>query len=674
MKTLDKIFQKIPFLRITLAFAIGIIIGNYFEFPEIISVLCVAFTIVLLVFLHRNYTYKRTTIFGLFVLLLFLLFGNFIYINHNKTPHFYERGLFLGTILESPQEKQNSFKSVIRIQACKKGDSTFQSDEKLIVYFSKSENVKLLKPGNTIVFETSPQFVKNYGNPYEFDYKNYLQKKRIFRQVYLAENSWNPTGIETKTIHTYSEIFRDQLLAIYHKQNLGANETEILSALTLGYKRDLEPETKRIFSAAGAMHVLAVSGLHVGILFMVFSYVFGFLRKRKTGKYIFVISAILLLWAYAFITGLSPSVLRASTMFTIVIIGSNINRRASIYNSLSASALFLLILNPNNLFEVGFQLSYAAVFGIVFLQPKFDKLFLPKNKILKFFWSLLTVSLAAQLATFPLTSFYFNQFPTFFWLTNLIVIPAVTLLIPMGILLLMVSKITYLSVGITFAVKWLINGVYAILQFIENLPYSIIEISISQAELLLLLGFLFFVFIFIETRRASHLKLALSSVTILFILTSVTSFIQYQCREIIVYNNASNTCIQLIAGRKNYVISEFEINKDDFLYRQIQDVKRKKRLATPTYLLQNKAYQDKFLLIKNGLCAFEGKSIYYGTEPTNLSTEFEPNILIFKGNMKYKKLNFSQETQAISTQNHFSEHDNNRIHSLHTKGAFISKW
>lgn len=671
---MDNIFQKIPFLRIALAFGIGIIAGNYIEIHSAILILGIAVILVLLIVLHRNYAYKKASAFGFLVILIFILFGNFVFSNYNKTPHFFENGIYLGTIVESPQEKQNSYKTVIRTIGVKKNDSIFQTNEKIIVYFSKSENVKLLKPGNTITFKTTPQFVTNNGNPYEFDYKNYLQRKRIYRQVYLADNGWRHANLEIKTILTYSELFREKLLSIYRAQNLGANETEILSALTLGYKRDLDPETKRIFSAAGAMHVLAVSGLHVGIIFMVFMYMFGFLRKQKTGKYIFVISAVLLLWAYAFITGLSPSVMRASAMFTILIIGTNINRRANIYNSLAASALILLFINPNNLYEVGFQLSYAAVFGIVFLQPKFEKIWHPKNKIIRFFWTLLTVSLAAQLATFPLSSFYFSQFPSFFWITNLIVIPAVTLLIPLGILLLIVSKIPLLAAIIAYLIKWLIKTIYFILQGIENLPYSIFEISFSTLELSCLLASFFFIFIFVETRKTIHFKLALLSLTILFTAILIANFEQYYKREIIVYNNASNTTIQLIAGRKNYVISENKITKDDFFFRQIQNVKRKKRLANPTFLLQNESFEDVFLLLKNNFCVFEGKLIYYGTKLNKLPQNFSPNFFISKNNYKYKKLEFNPKIQVISTQKVFEKNMENPIHSLKTSGAFYEIW
>lgn len=671
---MDTIFQKIPFLRIVLAFALGIISGNYLNIPLLPCLLCVIVVLLILRFLQQNYTYQKDSVFGILVLVLFVLLGQFFFADYNKTPQFVRNGIYQATILERPQEKSRSYKSVINTFAVKKGDSIFRVNEKIIVYFSKNERVKLLQPGSVILFETSPQFVKNYGNPYEFDYKNYLQKKRIYRQVYLANNQWQPTGSKKYSLHIYSELFREKLLKSYRQQNLGANETEILSALTLGYKRNLEPDTKRVFSSAGVIHVLAVSGLHVGILYMVFAFFFGFLRKQNAGKYIFIVASVLLLWTYAFITGLSPSVMRAATMFSIVIIGSNINRRASIYNSLAASALFLLLINPNNLFEVGFQLSYLAVFGIVFLQPKLGKIWQPKVKIVKFFWLLLTVSFAAQLATFPVTIYYFSLFPTYFWVSNLIVIPAVTILIPLGILLLLVSTIPYVSFGLAFVIKWLIKAIYSALQFIEHFPFSTLEASLSPFELTCLLLCLIFVLVFIERPKVFYLKFAFSWLSILFLALLISGIKQYYTREIIVYNNNSNSTIHFIAGRTNYVVSAAKIHKNDFLFRQIQDVKRKKRLAAPIFLLQNELFKDRFLLQYNGICFFEGKSVFYGAKPDNLPAELDSLFLIYQRNVNYPEHLLNNTTHIISSQQIRLKNFKHPIFSLQKSGSFNAKW
>jgi competence protein ComEC len=656
-----------------LAFALGILLGHKIEIPSIVFILSLVPILSILIITNQRFNYKRSSIFGFFTHLLFILLGIAVFEVHNTKPFFHKTGMAIGTILETPQEKPNSFKSLILLNKLNSEDSCYYTNEKVLAYFEKEEKARNLEAGMQIIINNIPSEVKNNGNPYEFDYKNYLNHKSIYRQVYLSSNKWKSTNKKTKTLVIWAEQLREQLLDIYHNQNLGFNETEILSALTLGYKRDLDPETKRVFSAAGAMHVLAVSGLHVGIIYLVFSYVFGFLRKQKTGRFIFTCTSITLLWTYAFITGLSPSVLRASTMFTIVIIGQSNNRRASIYNSLAASAVFLLLLNPNNLFDVGFQLSYSAVFGIVYLQPRFEKLWLIKNKVLKFFWSLFCVSLAAQIATFPLTAFYFNQFPTFFWLSNIVVIPVVIVLIPLGITLLIVSKVHFLSVAVAFFIKWLIAGVYFLLQFIESLPFSTIDISLSPVDLVLFIFFLFSVFIFLKSPQVTYLKLALSFVLLLSGSIFYANFLQQQKHEIIVFNASSNLTTQIITGRKSYIISKQKITNDDFIQRQIQDVKRNKRLYKPIYIQQTDSFEDDFIFLKNGLLYFQNKTICFESTCKNLPADFSPDYLITEQNPKKVNCTFRDSTIIIS--NNYSRiiNSNHQIHSLKTEGAFYER-
>lgn len=671
---MDHTFQKIPFLRIALAFATGILIGKNLEIPERFFLPALILVFSTLVFLKKVYNYKLASSFGFFVHLFFLLLGTSVFNNYNTPPHYFEKGIFLGTVLESPQKKQNSYKSIIQLTSGRTNDSTFLTKEKVLVYFAKGDRIKNIKPGAQILINTPPQEIQNNGNPYEFDYKGYLKNKRIYRQIYLSNNDWKTTHHTSTSLWVRAELLRERLLNIYRNQNLGANETEILSALTLGYKRDLDTETKRVFSAAGAMHVLAVSGLHVGIIFMVLNFLLGFLKRQKTGRYIFVCSTILILWIYAFITGLSPSVLRASTMFSIVIVATNLKRRASIYNSLAASALFLLLLNPNNLFEVGFQLSYSAVFGIVFLQPKIERLWPVKNKIVQFFWSLICVSIAAQIATFPLTAYYFNQFPAFFLFTNMIIIPAVMLLIPMGIFLLILSKIGFISATLSFLLKWTIKGIYFVLQFIESLPYSTIDISIFSHELLLLLFFLFFMLIFIKNKKAAYLKLALSTLLVFSVSIFLTNLQQHIFREIIVLNNAKNPTIQLVTGRKTYILSKYKIKNNDYLFRQIQGIQRKKRLSKSIFLQINEEYEDDVLFLKDGILFFEGKTIALQSKHKILPSAFFPDYLIVEQYYKFDLSTTNHNTKVICTKQAGNPQVTDMLYILKTMGAFHDKW
>ena len=676
-KKLEKTTQQIPFLRPTIALVFGIFTGSILDLPIPLLLAVSATLFFCLFFIHRNYTYRIFTLFGISTHLLYIFIGILVFEIYNKKPAFIENDVFIATVLEKPQEKKNSYKSVIKLSTVKNNSTILQTNEKVLVYFEKHNKAKKLEPGDNIVFSATPQLIKNYGNPFEFDYKKYLEQKKIYRQLYLSLNNWKYAAtISSPTLTIRAEQFREKLLEIYRNQKLGKNELEILSALTLGYKRDLDPETKRVFSAAGAMHVLAVSGLHVGIIFWVITILFGFLRKQKTGRVIFVIVSILLLWTYAFITGLSPSVMRASTMFTIFVIGENINRKPNSYNSLTASAMFLLLFNPNNLFEVGFQLSYSAVFGIVFLQPKLSKLITVKNKFLKFFWVLLTVSIAAQIATFPITTFYFNQFPTYFWITNLIVIPAVMVLIPLGIALLLFAKIPILSALISAVLQFIIKWCYIILSQIEQFPFSVHEISVHPIQLFFLLGALFAIFLFLKSYRAKFFKATLVFVLFISVSSLALQIIQNKTTEIIIYNNPKNPTIQLIRGKTNFIISEHKPESSSNILNTIKNTNLKLNLERPTFLALNDTLKNNYLLFKNGILVFEGKTILFNKDFSNLEKSISPDFIINPKHYNESKNRISKNTSII-TNKRLNQKGNpifKRIYQTSNLGAFKEKW
>ena len=583
----------------------------------------------------------------------------------------------MATILEAPQEKQNSYKSVLKLSAFHKNDSIIKTNEKVIVYFGKQDEIKELKPGDNILFNQSPQFVNNNGNPYEFDYKKYLERKKIYRQLYLPAKSWIKTENRTLfSLQIQAELVREKLLNIYRVQNLGENEFKILSALTLGYKRGLDPEIKYVFSAAGAMHVLAVSGLHVGIIFLVMLKLLGFLKRQKMGKIIFICTVISCLWFYAFITGLSPSVARAATMFTFFIIGDNLQRPSNFYNSLAASAFFLLLINPNFLFEVSFQLSYSAVFGIVYLQPRLEKILLLKNKFTKYFWQLLTVSVAAQIATFPLALYYFNQFPTYFWITNLFVILAVTVLIPLGLALLAFSKISLISTALSFIINNIIGGIYWLLQKIEDLPFSVWEVSLNRIELIFILAFLFSIFIFLKTPRIMYIKSTLTFLLLLFIFSFTNKSIHLKQKEIIVYNNTDNTIVHLISGKKNYIIYEYNFKENDYAKNLFKNTKSKLQLKSPIFLTQTDTLKDDYLLAKNGVLFFEGKTIFINSNQTNTPKNILPDLIINTNQAQDIELNNTNKSLVV-TNKRFIQKNNKFIQPVYQvskQGAFRMKW
>ena len=622
--------------------------------------------------MHNSfYKFKLATLFGAGVNLFFIFTGILIHNTYNKKPEFLISDKYIATIQEIPREKLNSYQSVVEIHAVVMNDSIIRTHEKVIVSFAKCEKSKFIKPGQMIVFIQSPEMVSNNNNPFEFDYKLYLERQQIYRQVYLSADSWGPSCKSAPfSFSIIAEKARLFLLKIYSQQNWDENQMNIISALTLGYKSGLDAEIKNLFISAGVMHVLAVSGLHVGILFLLLNFIFGFLRKQHTGRIFFILVVVISIWGFAFITGLSPSVKRAAIMFTFIVIGQNLKRQSNIYNTVSASAFFILIVNPNNLYAVGFQLSYLAVLGIVSLQPRIEKLFQFKFFIFRYLWSLLAVSFAAQIAIFPLTVFYFHQFPSYFWLTNMLVIPAATILIPLGIFLLAFSWIPYFSNLISEAIHIILTYLIKFLELVENFPGSVIQINFTIIELMFIIAVVAFFVFFINFPKIKYIKCTLAFMLLYLITSLAISTFNYYRHEIIVYNYSKQNVLHLIAGKRNYIVSESKLEGMESIHSIINNTIVGLSVNSPIYLTGNQYFNDSILYLNNGLIFFNGKIIHFTIKKKQWNYPFYPDIIIAD-----KKTVMENNSKNYSAKTNFSENKQfSTSYNVREKGAFRKKW
>jgi competence protein ComEC len=625
---MTSIFHRIPFLRLLIALATGILLGTVLETGVFYLILVLSGISVFLILLNFFYDYELSFTFGLLVHIALIICGILFFNFYNRKPEFFIEGKFLAIVTEKMVEKPNSFQTVLEIRAFSNNDSVYNTKEKIIALFEKNDQSKSLFPGQTICFEGSPQTIRNNGNPFEFDYAGYMFRQRIYRQVFIPVESWNSS--KARIPHSFiifAENIRIFFLEIYEKGDFDDNSLSILSALTLGYKKGLDPEIKRIFASAGVMHVLAVSGLHTGIVFLIVSFLFGFIKKKRFGTFAFVLLVITILWGFAFITGLSPSVKRSATMFSFLIIGQNLRRQTNTYNMLAASAFFLLLLNPNILFEAGFQLSYAAVFGIVFLQPRLEKILIVQTKFLQYFWVLFTVSVAAQIATFPLIVFYFNQVPLYFWISNLVIIPAVTILIPLGLFMLAFSWIPLIFSILSFFTGLILKNLVIFLEFIESLPASVIKMYFSGIEIFVLAGIMIFMFWFIEMKQKWQFKGIVIMMAILLLLSSGNKIFQPQ-KEIIVYNYAQQPVVHLIAGEYNYIVSEEILPQNNMIHVLIDNTVVHLKLRSPVYLTRLDHYEDSNLLLQEGYLFFHDRLLILNPKDKQDPAPYSSYILV----------------------------------------------
>ena len=338
----------------------------------------------------------------------------------------------------------------------------------------------------------------------------------------------------------------------------------VAAAILLGYDDNLADEVRKNYVAAGSMHILCVSGMHVGIIYLLASALLGFLNRKKWQKTLKQVMLLALIWFYALIAGLTPSVLRASLMISFVVVGEAIRRKGFIINSIAASAFVLLCINPNNLFEIGFLLSYAAVIGIVVLQHPIYNLFYVKNKLLDKAWEITAVALAAQIATIPFTLFYFNQFTTYFWLSNLFMTPISFVVVISGMVLLLVSWIPYLNVLVGYLVWGAIFVMNTVVSWVERLPFSIIKgLYISGFEYAMLLTAFLLLLLAVASRRRRFLIAMLSALLLFMVSLTVRLYSTDSQNRMVVYSLRKHTAVDFITGGQHILLADSALMADE---------------------------------------------------------------------------------------------------------------
>ena len=310
---------------------------------------------------------------------------------------------------------------------------------KILVNFRKDSLSTDLQIGMKLAISAKVFPLQKPLNPDQFDYSSFLKNKSIFGQIYTDQSSIKVFTSVQKDAYYYSAYFRNRVTTNLRNSGLEAKELGVVQALLMGQRQDLDNTVLQNFQYAGAIHILSVSGLHVGFVLLFLNYFLKFLPNSNRFRIIKLVTVVVLLWCFALVAGFSPSVVRSVTMFSFVAIGMFMRRKTYIFYTLYCSIFIILLFEPNFLFDVGFQLSYLALFFILWLQPEFEKYWQPKNKIALHFWQVLTVTFAAQLGTMPLSLYYFHQFPGLFFLTNLLVMFLITVIMGVGLFLILLA-------------------------------------------------------------------------------------------------------------------------------------------------------------------------------------------------------------------------------------------
>ena len=568
------IWKKAPLLRLLLPLIVGIILQFYFTFSITYILICgviLSIAFMLFSFLPVVKRYKLRALQGIIISVFLIVFGLFITWQKDVRNHknWYGKNndsgsYVIATLLEPPVEKEKSYKAIATVESIVNKESPRKSEGKILIYFAKDSASQKLKYGDRIILGKQLQSIKNTGNPGAFDYARYCAFQQIFQQVYLKQDEWILLK-ENNAIFYQSVIFttRDYILKTLDQYITGSDEAALAKALLIGYRIDLDKDLVQAYSNAGVVHLIAISGMHLALIYYLLLWIFTKVPLVKKSKFTRLILVLFCLWFFSLLTGAPASVLRSAVMFTFIAIGDSINKRNSIYNSLAISAFILLCYDPFMLWDVGFQLSYLAVLGIAICQKYIYQWFYFKNKILNAGWKLISVSLAAQLFTLPVCIYYFHQFPLLFLVSNMIAIPLSTVILWSCIILIALSPIPLagLYLGkLVWAFIWLLN--HSIL-VINSIPFSLWKgISISVTDTIILYFIFVSVIYWLIKKNKPALKIVIVSTFIFAVVSSFTNWQTYNQKKIIVYNIPMHKAIDFIERDQYYFKGDSSLTEE----------------------------------------------------------------------------------------------------------------
>jgi competence protein ComEC len=534
-------------------------------------------------FLPKYYRLNFQPINGIFTSAILFIFG-LVYThfcteahhpNHIIQHHEPIEG-YVAKVVSEVLPRAKSYKATVEISQIKSEGKWTQARGKVMVYFRRDSTLKAfdLQYGDKILLSGTPQLVTPPRNPLEFDYRAYLGYQNINHQHFTAGKSYQfLTHAPDNYLMKWSIQVRQGCDAILKRLIPSEREYALAVALVLGVKDHVDDEVLSAYTATGLMHILAVSGMHVGLIVYALAAIafqiqvirIGKRKYRivKTESLGFTLFLILFLWAYGFITGLSASVLRAVVMFTLVLIGQKLGKRRSVYNTFAFSAFALLLYDPFLLLSVGFQLSYLAVLGIFYIQPKVYQCLTISNWWLDQGWQICSVTIAAQLATFPLGIYYFHQFPNYFLLSNLIILPVSTIVLYIVLATLLLFFIPFVNVGLGWLSMWAIWAMNFLIFQLESMPFQLtsgLYINAWEAGLIyLIIGW---VLALLALRKFRYWQYA--GIGVLIFTTSCTYRLAQNNfkNEIIIYHLSRQNNLAILHGNKAYIFANQALAED----------------------------------------------------------------------------------------------------------------
>ena len=553
-------------------------------------------------------------LFGAGVSLFMFAAGAYVeYKQHDAMLPQWESGtrMYEAQLLEVPVHKGTSTKvlaKVVDIDSARVDGS--RKEGEVYLYFPRSVEGDALEVGDILRFKAEVRPPANAGNPAEFDIEDFYYIKGITGSAYVWGDAWEYLGSGEKTLAMRALSMRERVVEIYRRLGFEGDGLSLLSALTVGEKRDFPQELKENYTAAGASHILALSGLHLGIIYMLLTLLFPYRGRNRLVVLLRETVVVAALWAFAYMAGLPASVVRAATLFSLMSLGRCLRQEPSFLSSLAFAAIAMLIFSPHLLFDVSFQLSFSAVFAILLLTPPLQEVLnvTEHGRLYRYVANLLILTLAAQVGTLPFVWYHFGVLPLYSLLTNILVVPLAFLLMALALMLLVTSFISPLRMLFTAALQYvtaLMNGGAA---FISSLPGASLALppigvpgavcaALSLAALLYAL----------MNRRWLQALFVTGCSLVLLVVGSFLGGKEMQPDGVIVYNNSKNPLLHVVAqGGDNWLLSTVPQLDAEYEYTSSPYIKREK-MPEPRWV--NGDYECEAFAFSNGVLEYDGLKI-----------------------------------------------------------------
>jgi competence protein ComEC len=566
-----------PFVRLIIPLIAGIILQWYLQFSLsslIVFVVAVSLPLLAFSFLPLSLKYSLQWLQGVTITLFIAAIGCLLTYNKDISHHkdwlgklYHDSIPVLATLQEPLVEKAKSYKAEATVEAIQSEGQWQKATGKILVYFNKDSIPPPLKYGSQVLFLKPLQLIKNSGNPGSFDYKRYNAFQHIYHQVFLKKDEYTiTTATNINPLKQWLINTRFSVINTLREYIITDREVGVAEALLIGYRDDLDKDLVQAYSNTGVVHIIAISGLHLGMIYGVLRWTFSFFKRKKLTRWVKPVVILAVLWIFTFIAGGVPSILRSAVMFTFIVLAETISRKSSIYNTLAASAFVMLCYNPFFLWDVGFQLSYAAVLSIIIFFKPFHSWFYIRNKSLNWFWELTAVTLAAQVLTTPIIFYHFHQFPLLFLITNFVVVPLSSFILFAELALLVASPLPVIANVISYVTTGLLRFMNNFIERLNQLPFAVyngIQNTIFQTILLYII-IIFCCYWLLQKSKPALFTALLAG--LLFI--SVESFQNIQREKqakLIVYNVPKLQGVDFFEGKKYIFHGDTALMANGFL-------------------------------------------------------------------------------------------------------------